>query len=72
MSTSPRFPVDEILCGGQLQVLVPVDGDEESLVLVAPLELDHHGLARQAVEEWLRVHGHGAGHGGGGEGLQGD
>ncbi len=37
---------------------------------MAPLEVDHHGLARQAVD--FRVDGHGAGHGGGGEGLQGD
>ena len=64
LSQVPRaVPVDELLRGVKLQVHVPVGGDEVSLVFVAPLELDHHRLPRQAVEEGLRVHGHRASHG---------
>ncbi len=69
---SRACPVNELLCGCQLQVHVSVGGDEKALVLVAPLELDHNGLTRKAVQEGLRVHGHGAGHLGGEGGGAGD
>ena len=50
--------VDELLRAGQLEVHVAVRRDEESLVLVAPLELHHDRLPHQRVEEGLRVHRH--------------
>ena len=62
----PQVPcavsVDVLLGGGQLQVHVVVRRHQESLVLVAPLELHHDGLAGQAVQEGLGVHDAG-GHG---------
>merc|ERR1719193_130067 len=50
--------VDELLGVGQLQVHVSVRGDQEALVLMSPLQLDHDSLASESVEEGLWVHGH--------------
>ena len=54
--------VDELLGVGELQVHVAVRGHQEPLVLVAPLQLHHHALTRQPIEEWLRIHWHRPGH----------
>lgn len=41
-----------------LQVHVRIDRNQESLVFLSPLQLDHNGLSGQIVEEWLGVDGH--------------
>merc|ERR1719193_1070583 len=50
--------VDELLGVGQLQVHVSIRGDQEALVLMSPLQLNHDSLASEPVEEGLWVHGH--------------
>lgn len=55
-------PVYELLSVGQLEVHVAVGGHQEALVLVTPLELDHHLLPRQLIEEGLGVYWHSSGH----------
>lgn len=41
-----------------LQVHVRIDRDQEALVFLSPLQLDHDGLSGQIVKEWLGVDGH--------------
>lgn len=43
---------------GYLQVHVGIDRDQESLVLLSPLQLDQDCLSCEIVEEWLRVDGY--------------
>lgn len=50
--------IDEFFGVHHVQVHVGVGGNEESLVFVSPLELDHHGFPNERVEEGFRVHGH--------------
>ena len=54
--------VDELLGVGELQVHVAVGGHQEPLVLMAPLQLDHHALPREPIEEWLGIYWHSSGH----------
>ena len=54
--------VYELLRVCQLEVHVTVSGHQEALVLVSPLELHHHLLPRQLIEEGLGVNRHSSGH----------
>lgn len=47
--------VDVLLGIGELEVHVTINGDEVAFVLHAPLQLHHHRLSRETVQEGLWI-----------------